>query len=193
MARPPHILAARPILNRQHALGDHLARIRPDNMNPQNPIRLGVGVELDEAVGVEGGLGARVGAEGETAGLELDAGRFQLGFVLADPGDFGVRVHDAGDGAVVDVAVAFLDVFDRGDGFLLGFVREHGAEGAVADDADVGEFGPVLLVDDEPAFVVDFEADVFEAEACGVGSAADSDEDDVCVELVGRLVVDSYV
>lgn len=56
-------------------------------------------------------------------------------------------IHDARDGVVVDVAVAFGDVFDAGDGFFFGFVREHGAEGAVADDADVGEFGPVLFVD----------------------------------------------
>ena len=71
-------------------------------------------------------------------------------------------IHDAGDGVVVDVAVAFGYVFDAGDGFFFGFVREHGAECAVADDADVGEFGPVLFVDYEAAFVVDFETNVFE-------------------------------
>ena len=81
------------------------------------------------------------------------------------------------------MAVAFGDVFDRCDGFFFGFVREHRAEGAVADDADVGVFGPVFLVDDESALVVGFEADVFEAEAGGVGPAADGDEDDVGFEL----------
>lgn len=104
---------------------------------------------------------------------------------MTDPGDFGVGVHDAGDGVVVDVAVAFGDVFDGGDGFFFGFVCEHGAEGAVADYADVREFGAVLFVDYEPAFVVDFEADVFETETGGVGTAADGYEDDVGVELGG--------
>ena len=47
----------------------------------------------------------------------------------------------------------------------------------------MGQFGAVLLVDDETAFVVDFEADVFETETGGVGAAADGYEDDVCVEL----------
>jgi hypothetical protein len=42
-------------------------------------------------------------------------------------------------------------------------VREHRAEGAVADDADVRDLGPVLLVDDEAALVVGFDADVIEA------------------------------
>ena len=59
-----------------------------------------------------------------------------------------MRVHDAGNAVVVDVAVALCDVFDAGDGFLLGFVRQHGAKGAVADDADVGELGAEFLVDD---------------------------------------------
>lgn len=92
-------------------------------------------------------------------------------------------VHDAGDGAIIDVTVALFDILDRGNGFFFGFVGEHGAECAIADDTDVGEFGAVLLVDYEAAFVVDFEANVFEAKAGGVGAAADGDEDDVCVEL----------
>jgi hypothetical protein len=62
-------------------------------------------------------------------------------------------------------------------------VREHGAEGAVAYYADVGKFCPVLFVDYEAAFVVDFEADVFETETSGVGAATNGYEDDVCVKL----------
>ena len=94
-----------------------------------------------------------------------------------------MRVHDRGDGVVVDVAVALFDILDGRDAFFFGLVREHGAEGAVADDADVGELGAVLFVDYQAAFVVDFEADVFEAEAGGVRAAADGYEDDVRVEL----------
>ena len=94
-----------------------------------------------------------------------------------------MRVHNAGDGAIVDVTVALFDVFDHGHSFLLGFVREHGAEGAVTNDADVGEFGAVLLVNDKAAFVIDLEANIFEAKSGGVGAAADSNEDDVCVKL----------
>ena len=96
-----------------------------------------------------------------------------------------MRVHDRGDGVVVDVAVALFDEFDGRDGFFFGFVREHGSEGAVADDADVRELGAVLLVDYETAFVVDFEADVFETETGGVRTAPDGYEDDVGVKLRG--------
>lgn len=53
------------------------------------------------------------------------------------------------------------------------------------------EFGSVLFVDYEAAFVVDFEADVFETETGGVGAAADGYEDDVCIELVGMVSLDA--
>lgn len=191
MARPRHILAARTVLDRQHPLGDHLARIRPHDMDPQDAIRLRVRHELDQALRLQVRLGPRVGRERETADAVFHALFLQLGLVLPHPRDFRVRVHDRRDGAVVDVPVALGDVLDRRDGFLLGLVREHGAEGAVADDADVRYFGAVLLVDDDAAFVVDVEAGVLKPEAGGVRSAADGDEDDVGVELgvecVGEL------
>ena len=102
-----------------------------------------------------------------------------------------MRVHDAGDSVVVYVSVALFHVFDCSDGFFFGFVREHRAECAVAYYADVREFGSVLFVDYEAAFVVDFEADIFETETGGVGAAADGYEDDVCVELVGIVSLDA--
>lgn len=183
MTRPCDVLRRSPILDRQNTLGNHLARICANDMNPQNAIRLGVRDELDEALGLKIRLGARVGGEGEGAGLVLDAGRLHFGFVLPDPSHFRVRVHDGRDGAVVDVPVAFGDVFDGRDGFFFRFVREHRPEGAVADDPDVWELGPVFLVDDQSALFVGFQADVFEAEAGGVRAAADGDEDDVGFEL----------
>ncbi len=182
MAGAPHVLAAGSVLDRQRALRDHLPRIRAHDVDAEDTIRLGVGDEFDHALGLEVRLRAGVCAEGEGADFVLDALGFELGFVLADPGDLRVRVHDAGDGVVVDVTVASGDVFDAGDGFFLGFVREHGAEGAVAYYPDVGEFGPVLFVDYEAAFVVDLQADVLEPEPGCVGAAANGYEDDVCVQ-----------
>lgn len=185
MARPAHILTASSILERQGPLRNHLARVRSDDMDPQDPIRLGITDELDHTVRLEVGFCPAIRAEGKGADFVFDPGLLQLGFILSNPGDFWMGVHDAGDGVVVDMAVAFGDVFDAGDCFFFGFVGEHGAEGAVADDADMGEFGAVLFVDDEAAFVVDFKTDVFEAETGGVGSTTDGDEDDVCVKLFG--------
>ena len=94
-----------------------------------------------------------------------------------------MRVHDRGNGVVVDMAEALFDEFDGRNAFFLRFVCEHGAKGTVAYDADVGDFGAVLFIDYEAAFVVNFEANVFETKAGCVGAAANGHEDDVGVEL----------
>jgi hypothetical protein len=187
VASTSDVLSRGAVLERKSALGDHLAGVRADNVHTEDTIGLGVGEELDQTVGVGVGLGARVGAEGEGASLVLDAGLLELSLVLADPGDFGVGVHDARDGAVVDVTVVLGDVLDGGDSLFLGLVGEHGAECAVADHADVRDLGAVLLVDDEAAAVVGLKTDLLETETCGVGTTADGDEADVGVEL-GRDV-----
>lgn len=49
----------------------------------------------------------------------------------------------------------------------------------------MGDLGAVFLVNDDAASLVGFDADVLEAEASGVGSTADGDEDDICVKLNG--------
>ena len=184
MTRPSHILRARSVLQRQRALRNHLPGVGSHNMNPENSIRLRICQKLDHTIRIQIRLRPRIGTEGKGADLILDPLLLQLLLVLPDPRDFGVRVHDGGDGVVVDVAVILGQVFDGGDAFFLCFVREHGAEGAVADDADVRDFGPVFAVDDQAAAVVGFQAHGVEVEARGVGAAADGDEDDVGVELL---------
>lgn len=147
MTRPPYILTTSSILQRQHPLRDHLTRIRAHNMNPQNPIRFRIRNKFNHPFRFEIRFRPTIRAKRESARFIFNALFFYLCLVLPDPGDFWMGIHDAGDGVVVDVAVAFGDVFDAGDSFFFGFVREHGAEGAVADYADVGQFGPVLFVD----------------------------------------------
>ena len=92
-------------------------------------------------------------------------------------------VDDAGDGAVVDVAVAGFDVFYGGDAFFFGLVREHGAKGDVADTADVRVGRAVFRVDDDAAFFVRFDAHGFEVEIFSVGATSDGNEDDISFQL----------
>jgi hypothetical protein len=183
VASTSNVLSRRAVLERKSALSDHLAGVRANNVHTEDTVGLSVSEELHKSVRVGVGLGAGVGAEGERAGLVLDAGLLELGFVLADPGDFGVGVHDAGDGAVVDVAVVLGDVLDGGDGLLLGLVGEHGAECAVSDHADVRDLGAVFLVDHETAGFVGLKTNLLEAETGGVRATADGDEADVRIEL----------
>lgn len=94
MTRPPHILARRAILDSQDPLRNHLARIRSHDMNPQYPIGLRVRHKLHHAVRLQVRLRPRIRGKGESADFVLDALLFELGFVLSDPCDFGVGVHD---------------------------------------------------------------------------------------------------
>lgn len=183
MASSPDILCACSILQRKRSLSDHFSCIGSDNVDSKNTICLSIRQELHKTVGVQVRLRTGVGRERECADLVLYARFFELRLVLAYPCDFRVRVHDGGNGAVVDVAVAFCDVFDRCDGLLLGFVGEHGTESAVANYADVRQLGAVFGVDNEAAAVIGFEANVFKAETLGVRTATDGDKDDVCFEL----------
>lgn len=115
MRRPRHILRTRTILNRQHALRDHLTRIGSNNMRAQNPIRLLLRQDLHEAFRVQVGLGTRVGREAEFPDFVGYAFFLQFLFCLAHPGDFWVRVDDGGDGVVVDVSVPGFDEVDSSD------------------------------------------------------------------------------
>jgi hypothetical protein len=177
-----NILGGGTVLDGKGSLGDHLTGTGTDDVNTENAVGLGIGDELDKTLSVEVGLGAGVGAEGERTDTVLDARCLDLSLVLANPGDLGVGVHDAGDGGVVDVAVAGLDVFDGGNGLLLGLVGQHGAESAVTNDTDVGELGAVFLVDDQTATVVLLDANLLEVQALGVGATANGDQDNVGVQ-----------
>ena len=164
-------------------------------MDTQYPVGLGVRKELDHTLGVEVGLRTGVGGEGEVSNVVLDAGLLELLLVLANPGNLGVGVHDGGDGAVVDVAVALSDVLDGSDSLLLSLVGKHGAEGAVTDSADVGDLGAVLLVDDQAAAVIGLKTDVVETKTGSVRTAANGDEDNISVKgfslaALGSLDVD---
>jgi hypothetical protein len=152
-------------------------------VDSQYPVGLGIREELDHTLTVEVGLRSRVGGEGEASSLVLDTSSLELLLVLANPRNFGVSVHDRGDGTVVDVAVTLVDVLDSSDSLLLGLVGKHRSESAVTDGTDVRNLGAVLLVDDKAAPLVDFETDVVKTKTGSVWAATDGDKDDISVKL----------
>lgn len=182
VARPGNVLGGSAVLDGKRGLGDHLAGVGADDVNTKDAVGLSVGNELDDTLGLEVGLGTGVGAEWEGTDAVVDTGGLDFSLVLANPRDFGVSVHDAGDSAVVDVAVALLDVLDGGNTFLLSLVGKHGAERAVTDDTDVGVLGAVLLVDHQTALLVLLNSGVLQAETLGVGATANGDQDDISVQ-----------
>lgn len=184
MTRPGNVLTRSAIFDSQSGFGDHLAGIGADDVHTQDAVGFRIGNELDETLGLKVGLGAGVGAEGEGSNAVLDSGFLDFGFVLANPRNFGVGVHDTGDGAIVDVTVALLDVLDSGNTLFLSLVGKHGTESAVTNDTDVRVLGAELLVDHQTALLVLLDASVLQAQALGVGATADGDQDNVRVQGV---------
>lgn len=67
--------------------------------------------------------------------------------------------------------------------FLLSLVGKHGSESHVTNALDVLYRGVELVIDDNAAFVVFLNTNGLEVEALCVRPTADSDEDNICVEL----------
>lgn len=186
-----NVLARSAVLKSKHSLGDHLTGVGANDVNTENSVGLLVSNELDGSLGVEVGLGSRVGSEGELSDVVLDAGLLDLLLSLANPSNLGVGVHDRGDGGVVNVAVSGSNVLGGGNTLLLGLVGKHGAKGDISDASDVGLVGSVLLVDDDSALVVLLNTGSLEVQALGVGSSANGHEQNIGIKdlLVALLDV----
>ena len=183
VASPRDILARRAILQRERRLCNHLARIRPHNVHAQHAVRLGVAQNLHGTFGILIGARAAVGHKRKVADAVLHALALELLLGLADPRDLGVRVDDARDGVVVDVAVLAGDVFDARDAFFFGLVGEHRAGDHVADGVDAGHVRLEEGVGLDAALVVDGDAGFLKAEAVGEGAAANREKHNISINL----------
>ena len=67
-------------------------------------------------------------------------------------------------------------IFDAGDPFLLGLVREHRAGDDVADRVDAFDVGAEMFVHLDPLLFVELDADFLRADSFGERSAADRDQ-----------------
>jgi len=72
---------------------------------------------------------------------------------------------------------------------FFGFVGQHWSEGNVTDAFDVLLGGSVLIVDNNASLVVHFNAGSLDVEAFGIGPPANSDEDDVSLQLEHQNLV----
>ena len=158
-------------------------------MRAEDPVGLGVGEDLDEAVGFGVAAGAGVGGERKLADPVLDAVALQL--LLGAPHRRHLRpgVDHGRDRLVVHVPGLPGDQLDDGDTFLLGLVRQHLAADDVADGEDAGDVGLEVVVDLDEAALGQLDAHRLEAEPVDVWPPADGDEDDVGLQCFGLTAV----
>src|ERR1043166_5959737 len=151
-------------------------------MHAQHPIRLGVGDDFGEAFRRGGGLGPRVGVEGNFPDLVADAGRLQLLFRLADAGHFRRGIDHGRNGVVIHVPGATRDSLDAGHRFVFRLVGQHGAFSAIADGPDVLDVGLEFRIGDHAPPLVERHANILQAEIVSIRNAPDGDEDHVWLE-----------
>ena len=183
------VLDGRVHFDGERDLGDHVARVRPD----QRATNDAVGVFVDNQLGkaVVAAVCQRAAGSGPREDGFFDAevlcGGLQFGD--AGPGNFRRGVGDARDDARVEEAVGIACGNLRGDvRFVYAFVCQHRLADDVADGVDVGLGGAHLFVHfDEAAFVY-IDVGCFEVQLVAVRCAADGDEDAVIALRFGRCL-----
>mmetsp|Transcript_4048 Transcript_4048/g.13098 ORF Transcript_4048/g.13098 Transcript_4048/m.13098 type:complete len:546 (+) Transcript_4048:298-1935(+) len=193
VASAADVLGGGAVLHREHALGDHLARVGGDDVDAEHHTVVSAAIldqELDETVGVRHGARARVGHEGERAHFVGDSLPLELLLRLAHRRNLRVRVDDARDRVVVDVPAQAGQLLRDGDALLLGLVRKHGAAHGVADRVDARHVGGEVVVDLDHAASPQLDANVLGAEPLRVRHAAGRGEDHVSLERLSRSAAD---
>ncbi len=132
---------------RSRRLGDEVGRARPDDVGAQQPARLRVGDDLDEAFDLAECQGATRRAERELPDFHRDAFFLRLFLAESHVRDLGVGVDAIWRGVVVGDTVTMPgDVLHRAHAFVRRDVREHDAADHVAYGPDAIGVGVEVLV-----------------------------------------------
>ncbi|EGE56106.1 hypothetical protein RHECNPAF_750070 [Rhizobium etli CNPAF512] len=176
-------------LHQHGSLVDHLAGAETDDMAAEHAVGVLVGEDLDETVGRQHRAGAPVRRERELADLIGDTRRLQLFLGLADRSDLGLRVDDARNDIVIDVAMLAGEDFGQRHTLVFRLVRQHRTLDHIADRIDAGDIGLEVTVDLDTAAIVECNTRFFEAEPRRIGLAAGGDQHDFGIEhhLVSAL------
>src|SRR4029077_4775610 len=102
-------------------------------MDDHEPVGFTLGKDLDEALGIAVGSGARIGRKRELAGAVGDPCNLEFLLCLAYGGDLRPSVDDGRYCIVVDLRLLAREAFGEGDAFLFGLVREHWAADNISD------------------------------------------------------------
>ncbi|KAI6769460.1 hypothetical protein HG531_010564 [Fusarium graminearum] len=86
-----NVLAGSTVLEGQSTLSNHLTSVRADDVDSKNAIGLGISKHLNHTLGVDVGLGSRVGGKREASDSVRDVLALEVLLTLANPGNLGLR------------------------------------------------------------------------------------------------------
>src|SRR5947208_4114048 len=127
------IVCRRTILETEYDFGDELRHIWSDEMRAKELVGARVGDELHESAALAHRPRAAVRAEREFADAIFATALFDFALGEPDGSDFGPRIDDVWDRAIMHVHLLPGNVLAGDDAFFLRLVREHRAGNAVAD------------------------------------------------------------
>lgn len=175
------------ILKSNNCFVNHLTCVATDNPGSQELVCFGARKNLDHAIWLVVGPRTTVSLEWEHTFDVLNALLFEFLFGLADVGDLWVRVDDAWDGSIVDVASLAAKMLDGSDAFFLGLVGEHGSRNDISDGVDVWLAGLPVVVDVNLAPLVGSEAGLGQVETVGEWLPANTEKDDIGFQVLLSL------
>src|ERR1019366_6509181 len=157
------VLGAAAVFHVRDNLADQLAGAMAENLRAEDPVGLGGGNDLHEAIGGVGGDGTAVGGEVELA--DVDRAIRGLGGILAEayPRDLGFGIDDGRNEIPIDMAGLASDPLGDRRAVLLGLVCEHRAGDDVADGPHAGGGGPELGINLDAPLGGELHAGLFHA------------------------------
>eukprot|EP00906_Rhabdomonas_costata_P007517 RCo010763 len=177
------------VLHRQHGLRNGLPRIASNDVHPKKLAIACVGENLHKAVGLEVRRGPGVRHEGEPPGLVLQPLGLDLLLCGPNPSHLWAGVNHPRNRVVVDVALLPGEVLRNGQPFILGLVRQHGADvDHVPNRVDPRNVGLQVVVHNDKLALVGLHPDRLEAQALGVRPPAHGDQHGVSLQLLRRAV-----
>mmetsp|Transcript_25000 Transcript_25000/g.54508 ORF Transcript_25000/g.54508 Transcript_25000/m.54508 type:complete len:257 (-) Transcript_25000:1017-1787(-) len=179
-----NILGAGTVLDGDDCLGNHLPGVRADDVSAEDPVGFLIGQDLNKSLRTAVGPGAGVGGEGEGTNAVRDACLLELFLGLADGGNLGIGVDNAGDGVVVDVAGVAGNGFHGGNALLLGLVSEHGSIDAVPDGIDGRDGSAEVLIDLDPSELIGLNPQRVQTKVFGIRSTSGGNQNYIILGLL---------
>ena len=187
VARSRNVLCRASILKSDDCLVNHLTGVATDDPGAQKLVRFGARKDLNHAIWLVVGPRAAVSLERENALDVGDALLLELFLGEADVGDLWIRVDDAWNGSVVDVAAFAAELLDGGDAFLLCLVSEHWSSDDVADGVDVWLSCLPVTIDLNLTEFIGFQACLAQVEAVSEWPPANTEKHDISLQVLLSL------
>ena len=190
MNRALQILGTRRVFHREHGFTDQLAGHRPNDVDTQDLVAVARSDNFCETRARFHRARPSARCKRKAADLIGHAACLDLLLALPDPGNLRCGVDDGRDHVIVDLGVAPADQVRDHQALFLALVREHRAAHHIAHRPDMRHGRAAVLIDDDKATLVDFDARTLREQPLRIGTTSDCNDHLVELQLLLALCID---